>query len=143
MFEVEFPVRSPEVLAPVIGQERVDNLINTGDFAREQLLGRRVVSINSTASGGGVAEMLPVLLAYVAGVDVGCGWLVIEGESEFFEITKRLHHRLHGERGDGGPLGERERQIFLDVAKKNEADAQRLLVPGDVVLLHDPQPAGL
>lgn len=143
MFEVQFPVRSPEVLAPVIGQERVDSLILTGDIARAALLGRRVVSINSTASGGGVAEMLPVLLAYVAGVDVGCSWLVLEGELEFFAITKRLHHRLHGERGDGGPLGEHERQVFLDVAKRNEPEAKRLLVPGDVVLLHDPQPAGL
>ncbi len=143
MFDVEFPVRSPEVLAPVIGQDRVDNLIATGDYARSELLGRRVVSINSTASGGGVAEMLPVLLAYVAGVDVGCDWLVLEGNSEFFEITKRLHHRLHGERGDGGPLGEHEREVFEEVAHQNQDDAQRLLAPGDVVLLHDPQPAGL
>ncbi len=143
MFEVSFQVRSPEVLAPVVGQERVDALVEAGDNARNQLLGRRVVSINSTASGGGVAEMLPVLLAYAGGVGVGCSWLVLEGESEFFTITKRLHHRLHGEPGDGGPLGDHERQVMRDVAEHNQADASRLLVPGDVVLLHDPQPAGL
>lgn len=143
MFEVRFPTRSPKVLIPVIGEDRVRELERIGELTREKLSGRRVVSINSTASGGGVAEMLPVLLAYVSGVGVDGRWLVVEGSPAFFEITKRLHNHLHGSPGDGGPLGPEERAVFDEVGRENESHLRRLLEPGDTVLLHDPQPAPL
>ena len=143
MFEVEFPVRSPALLAPVVGEDQVRSLVALGEQVHNQLKGRRVVSINSTAAGGGVAEMLPVLLSYASGVGVECRWLVVEGNAEFFEITKRLHNRIHGERGDGGPLGSAERDAMIAAIASNEADAARLMEPGDVVLIHDPQPTPL
>ncbi len=143
MYEVEFPTRSPEILTPIVGAHNVARLVATGNQVREELNGRRVVCVNSTAAGGGVAEMLAVLLAYTGGVGVDARWLVIEGNPEFFAITKRLHNQLHGEPGDGGPLGEAERAVLIQTAEQNEADARRLFEPGDVVLLHDPQPAGM
>ncbi|MFZ1652537.1 MAG: glycosyltransferase [Candidatus Nanopelagicales bacterium] len=143
MFEVSVPVRSPERLSGIIEPERLEHLLADGELTRKQLRGRRVVSINSTASGGGVAEMLQVLLAYCQGVGVDARWLVLEGDAEFFAITKRLHHRIHGERGDGGPLGKHEREHLIAVCERNLPEVRRLLEPGDVVLLHDPQPAAL
>ena len=53
--------------------------------------------------------MLTTLLAYARGVGVDARWEVIGGDAAFFTVTKRIHNRLHGYAGDGGPLGERER----------------------------------
>ena len=61
--------------------------------------------MNSTATGGGVAELLQTLLAYARGVGIDTRWLVIDGDAGFFEITKRIHNHLYGTAGDGGPLG--------------------------------------
>jgi trehalose synthase len=105
--------------------------------------GRVIWNVNSTAHGGGVAEMLRSLIAYARGAAVDARWLVIEGNPEFFEITKRVHNRLHGADGDGGELGERERAIYAAVADANAHELAGLVAPGDLVLLHDPQTAGL
>ncbi len=140
MFEVAFTVRSPELLVPVLGQARVDQLIAVGQQVTSELDGRRVVSINSTASGGGVAEMMPVLLAYAGGAGIDGHWLVIEGDRELFAITKRLHNLIHGEPGDGGPLGLAERDHMMAVWDRNRPTATELIRSTDAVLIHDPQP---
>jgi trehalose synthase len=102
-----------------------------------------VVCVNSTASGGGVAEMLRVLLPYVRGTGIDTRWLVIEGDERFFAITKRLHNVLHGVPGDGGPLGEDEQTHYEGVLHANAAQLANAVRAGDVVIIHDPQPAGL
>jgi trehalose synthase len=83
-------------------------------IGRTLLAGRTVWNVNSTARGGGVAEMLATLLAYARGIGVDTRWAVIEGNEHFFEITKRIHNRLHGYPGDGGPLGDAERKAYED-----------------------------
>jgi trehalose synthase len=99
--------------------------------------------VNSASDGGGVAELLHALLGYVAGAGIDTRWLVIDGEPAFFEITKRIHNRLHGAPGDGGPLGPDERARY-DATLARELEALGGLVrPGDVVVLHDPQTVGL
>jgi trehalose synthase len=110
---------------------------------RAELAGRRIWNVNSTARGGGVAEMLGPLLAYARGAGVDARWAVIEGDAPFFAVTKRLHNRLHGIPGDGGPLGPRERAVYEAALAPNAADLQGLVEIGDVVILHDPQTAGL
>jgi trehalose synthase len=141
--EVTFPVADPRVLAKVVRPDRVDALIDDGEKLRSALAGASVVCVNSTATGGGVAEMLQVLLPYVRGVGIDARWLVIEGDERFFAITKRLHNHLYGTAGDGGPLGEEEHEHYEAVQRANAAHLASLVRPGDVVLLHDPQPAGL
>jgi len=84
-----------------------------------------------------------VLLAYGRGAGVDTRWLVIDGDPEFFAITKRLHNLLHGAPGDGGELGPAQMEHFLDVSRRNAAVITSLVRPGDVVLLHDPQTTGL
>jgi len=107
------------------------------------LAGRVVWCVNSTARGGGVAELLRSLLAYTRGAGVDSRWSVLQGTPAFFAITKRLHNRLHGEIGDGGPLGHAERAEYEAVTAAGAQELAGLLRPGDVVILHDPQTAGM
>jgi trehalose synthase len=111
--------------------------------ARRRFAGVTIWNVNSTAHGGGVAEMLPSLLAYARAAGVDARWLVIPGESGFFEVTKRIHNRLHGALGDGGALDAGARLTY-EAALVRSADALSERVrPGDCVVLHDPQTAGL
>ena len=70
-------------------------------------------------------------------------WVVIEGDAEFFEVTKRLHNHLYGSRGDGGPLGPEEHRRYLRTMHENAGELLSFIRPDDVVILHDPQTAGL
>jgi len=110
---------------------------------RERLAGRRMWHVNSTATGGGVAEMLTSLLPYAGGAGADVRWSVVEGDPAFFEVTKRIHNRLHEDPGDGGPLGDEERAAYDRTLDREGADLIDALQQGDVVVLHDPQTAGL
>ena len=90
-----------------------------------------------------MVELLRSLLAYARGAGVDSRWLVIEGDEDFFRVTKRLHNHLHGYEGDGGPLGPEERASYEATIDRNAAEIVPLIDPQDVVLLHDPQTAGL
>ena len=94
--EVQVQALAPERLAPLIGPERMERFHKFAQAARDMLSGAVVLNVNSTATGGGVAEMLQTLLAYARGVGVDARWVVIEGDAEFFEITKRIHNHLYG-----------------------------------------------
>ncbi len=122
---------------------RVERLRLFAQRAREQLRGTVIWNVNATAQGGGVAEMLQAILSYGRGAGVDTRWLVLEGDPDFFAITKRLHNLLHGSPGDGGDLGEKERTHYREVLEANLPGLEERVRPGDIVLLHDPQPAGL
>lgn len=130
-------------LASLLEPPRGEQLLKRTEVASAMLRGRVVWNVNSTAQGGGVAEMLQTLLAYVQGAGVDARWLVLRGDPEFFAITKRLHNVLHGEPGDGGPLGDAERAHYEAVLADNLIAVCNEVRVGDVVLLHDPQTAGL
>jgi len=140
----EVPVASfsPERFRSLLGPsfKQVDEAIATG---RQLLAGRVIWHINSTARGGGVAELLQSLLAYARGAGVDARWLTISGNPDFFRITKRLHNRLHESPGDGGPLGPEERTIYESALAEAGDELMQLVQPGDIVYIHDPQPAGL
>ena len=68
---------------------------------------------------------------------------MIEGDPAFFAITKRIHNGLYGSPGDGGELGEEERRHYEAVQRRNADELLAIVRPGDLVLIHDPQPAGL
>jgi trehalose synthase len=136
----------PEPIArfePLIGHRRAGEVALSLAAAATRLAGRTWWNVNSTARGGGVAEMLWSLLAYARGAGLDARWLVIEGNPEFFHVTKQLHHAAHGMAGDGTPLGDAQREVY-ETTLAGTADALREIVrPGDIVLLHDPQTAGL
>jgi trehalose synthase len=134
---------APERLTPLIGPERAERFAATAKAARTLLDGHVVLNVNSTSTGGGVAELLQTSLAYARGAGVDARWSVIGGNPRFFEITKRIHNHLYGYRGDGGPLGADERRDYEATLRDNIDDDVALEEPGDIVVLHDPQTAGL
>jgi trehalose synthase len=127
----------------VLDPEDCRRLLGRLARAAERLAGRRLWQVNSTEQGGGVAEMLHFLLGYLAGAGIDTRWVVIEGNQEFFEVTKRVHHLLHGQPGDGGELDEPARASYRQTLKEPLGELQPRVEPGDVVVLHDPQTAGL
>ena len=140
--EVPLSPASLERFRALLGESyaQVDDAIAAAD---RLLRGRVIWHVNSTARGGGVAEMLQSLLAYARGAGVDTRWLTISGEPDFFRVTKRLHNHLHGSPGDGEVLEAKERAIY-DLTLAENADALGALVrPRDIVYLHDPQTAGL
>jgi trehalose synthase len=140
---VDVPRRPVAAFEEVIGLPRTTRLLAAAaDFRK--VAGRRVVwNFSSTATGGGVADMLQVLVGYTKDLAIDIRWLVIDGDSEFFRITKRLHNRIHGQSGDGGALGAAELSHLVDVMSANAESVGDRVSAGDLVLLHDPQTAGL
>lgn len=143
MRDVRIDAVSLERLERLLDPERAGRLQSNVVLARRILDGRIVWNVNATASGGGVAEMLTTLLAYSRGAGVDTRWLVLDGNPRFFRITKRLHNFLHGALGDGGPLGDAERDEYESVLAGNLDNMRSRVRAGDIVLLHDPQAAGL
>jgi trehalose synthase len=141
--EVEVPSRDAERFRSVLPPERYAAFEHAAQEGRQLLDGRVVWNVNSTARGGGVVELLRPLVGYTRGLGVDARWLVIDATPEFFELTKRIHNRLHGSEGDGGPLDERARRLYEDVLEENLDPLRERVHAGDVVVVHDPQPAGL
>jgi trehalose synthase len=138
------PVTSRPVaqLEPVVGAERYSQLLRAADSFQSEMSGRTVWNISSTAVGGGVAEMLHALLGYVEDLGIPSHWAVITGDAGFFVITKRLHHELHGDMS-GGPLTVADAGHYARMLAANAVELLGQIRPGDLVLLHDPQTAGL
>src|SRR3954471_2391124 len=102
----------PNRFQTVLPPDRMRAFEQDAEEGRRLLDGRVVWNINSTARGGGVVELLRPLVAYARGAGVDTRWVVIEGSPEFFAVTKRIHNRLHGAEGDGGPLDDRARSVY-------------------------------
>jgi trehalose synthase len=132
----------PSPLGEAISASRLSHLEQQGQSVRIALGGRRVVNVNSTAVGGGVAEMLHTLLGYASGVGIDVRWAVLDAPAEFYALTKRLHHMLHGVAG-GLALSDDDRTLYEHVLKHEAAQLHAVVRSGDVVVLHDPQTAGL
>ena len=130
-------------LEALLPPDRVERLDHHVVAARRMLAGRTVWNINSTARGGGVAEMLHGLVAYAAGSGIDVRWLVVTGDPDFFAVTKRIHNRVHGVAGAPGALDAAARATYDATLARQAREIVDLVRPGDVVLLHDPQTAGL
>src|SRR6476646_8213203 len=103
MREVSIDPVPLERMEPLLTPERADRLRTMAKHARGLLHGRTVWNLSSTSQGGGVDTR----------------WLVMEGDPEFFELTKRLHNMLHDAPGDAGALGPGEREHYLAVTRAN------------------------
>ena len=133
----------PERFRSLLGARALEEFEHTIRRGRELLSTRTFWNVNSTAFGGGVAEMLRSLIGYARGAGLDARWSVIPGDAEFFRLTKRLHNRLHGHEGDGGPLGAAERELYEARGAQNAALLAARVSSSDVVLLHDPQTASM
>ena len=108
----------------------------------ENIGDRTIWMINSTASGGGVAEMLPSQMRILRSLGVKIEWLVIEADDDhFFDLTKRIHNAIHG--AGTGIFTEEERDVYEEVNRKNLPKALEYIQDGDLVVIHDPQPMPL
>jgi trehalose synthase len=121
-----------EEYAPLVGQPVIDELY----LLARSLEGRSVQNVNSTAVGGGVAEILTRMIPLLKQLGVDARWDVIRGNEKFFNTTKKFHNGLHGVPVEIS-IGEYE--DFLDVNRQNAAGMSF----GDVVFVHDPQPIAL
>src|SRR6266536_2861894 len=110
---------------------------------REAMRGRVLWNINSTARGGGVAEMLASLIPYQRGAGIDERWAVFQGSPEFFNTTKKLHTLLHGIEHDDGLLDDADRARYEGATAVNAGALAEMMHRGDVAILHDPQTAGL
>jgi trehalose synthase len=131
--QVELEQRQLDDYRPIVGD---DCLAHIRALA-EPLQGARVVHVNATAFGGGVAEMLVTLVPLMRDVGLDAGWQVIQGKDEFFNVTKACHNGLQGM---DIPFTEDMKAIWR---RYNEMNAARFEGQYDFVVVHDPQPAGL
>src|SRR6476620_5798800 len=101
--------------------------------------GRSVLMLNSAATGGGVAEMLPRLVLMLQELGITASWAVMKTDRvEFFRLTKRIHNLIHGE---GNPvLGPEERELYEEVNRSVADELRPHLKEGDLLVVHDPQP---
>jgi trehalose synthase len=117
----------------VVGPEVIEELRIVSRFVRHKSL----QNINSTAVGGGVAEILTRLIPLLEELEVNATWDVIKGDQAFFNVTKAFHNALHGAHEEITP---EMLQAYRDTTEMN---LRSLNFTGDVILVHDPQPAGL
>jgi trehalose synthase len=117
----------------IVGVAELDEL----RFLARELKGKTVKMVNSTAVGGGVAEMLNQLIPLLNELEVNTHWDVITGGNDFFEVTKAFHNALQGSEYN---LTQQARDIFL---MHNEQNRQRIQFSEDFIVIHDPQPAAL
>lgn len=122
-----------EDYARIVGQGQLDTL----RFLAKDLKGKSIKMVNSTAVGGGVAEMLNRLVPLLSELEVPAHWEVITGGNDFFEITKAFHNALHGTPYE---LTKAAQDIFL---MYNEQNRKRMQFEEEMVVIHDPQPVGL
>jgi trehalose synthase len=141
--EVPAPPLAVSELEPVIGPERYARLLAAAAEFRQRLGPRTIWTVSSTAVGGGVAEMLQVLVGYAAGLEIPIHWTVIGGDPEFFAITKAQHNQIHGQADGTGMIGPAAARHYEQVLAANADELLERVRPGDLVLLHDPQTAGL
>jgi trehalose synthase len=121
--------------------EEVALVRKAGQAAARRLAGRKVWVVNSTAQGGGVAEMLMREVALLRQLGIDAGWLVIAAsDPAFFRLTKRLHNMLHGL--NQGPLTADDRALYERVSRELAAELKQEVRPGDLLVVHDPQPLG-
>lgn len=117
---------------PIVGQPVIEELF----LLSKHLEGRRIQNINSTAVGGGVAEILTRMIPLLNQLGVAARWDVIKGDEKFFVVTKKFHNGLHGV---PVTVSKEEYEWFLEVNRENAAQ----LSFEDIVFVHDPQPVAL
>jgi trehalose synthase len=107
-----------------------------------RLQGRTVWMVNSTAQGGGVAEMLPTMVSLLNELGIDTRWFVIQSrDQDFFRLTKRIHNLIHG--SDDPRFDDGHRATYEAVNAANARTLGEMVSPGDVLVVHDPQPMPL
>jgi trehalose synthase len=118
---------------PIVGKSNIQDL----KLLASKLSGKVIQNINSTYSGGGVAEILSRMVPLLSELGVDARWSIIKGDTAFFEVTKKLHNALHGR---DEKITSQDISVFSKTSRKN---IEELELYGDIVFIHDPQPIAL
>ncbi|RQG95504.1 glycosyltransferase [Natrarchaeobius chitinivorans] len=133
MHAPSLPDRTIEAYTDVTGHGRLERLRSLA----ETLADRRILHVNSTATGGGVAELLRSIVPVCEDLEVGTDWLVVDADDDFFEVTKAMHNGLQG---SGPPLTGEMKATYRAVTERNAVELDEEY---DLVVIHDPQPLGM
>jgi trehalose synthase len=125
--------RTLEDHRPFVGDEVISEIYRKATCLR----GKRVIHVNSTYQSGGVAEMIVSLVPLMNNVGIETQWTILNGEIDFFSITKNFHNALQGQRID---FTDTDLDLYI---RTNEAFSRQLKLDHDVVVIHDPQPLPL
>jgi trehalose synthase len=127
------PKKSLDDYAPIVGGGAIREIRSLASY----LKGASVQHVNSTAVGGGVAELLGYLVPLMRDVGLDAHWDVIAASPAFFQVTKAIHNNLHGASEELTPDAIR---TFWDTTQQNVGVLRRDV---DFECIHDPQPVGL
>ena len=122
--------------AEIIGSEAIEHLHQLARY----LKGIDVLHINSTKTGGGVAEILTRLVPLMNELGIVTVWEVIEGNEEFFTVTKTFHNALQGY---DLQLTKRMREVYEQVLAENAVKLRDRILEADIIFIHDPQPLAI
>ena len=125
--------RSIAAYASIVGGEKIEELMSLA----AELRGARVLHINSTGYGGGVAEILRSHIPLLRSLGIDADWMIIRGDETFFTVTKAFHNSLQGAEYC---LDGRAKEIYL---ANNSRNARSLNGNYDYIVVHDPQPAAM
>ncbi|MDD3149588.1 MAG: glycosyltransferase [Candidatus Gastranaerophilales bacterium] len=125
--------KSVDEYIPVVGEERINRLKEIA----KPLRGKKVLNINATAYGGGVAELLKTQIAIMQDLGLQVDWNVLTAPPEFYDVTKLFHNTMQG---DLKKATDEQKQIYLETV---EANAKSLVENYDFVVIHDPQPLAM
>jgi trehalose synthase len=115
---------------PIVGRSVIEDM----RLLAGKLAGKRIQHVNSTAIGGGVAEILNRLVPLCNELGVDSRWDVIKGGDRFFSVTKKFHNALHGK---SESLDREDFDVFVETGRKN---AMQMSMDSDIIFIHDPQP---
>ena len=119
-----------EEYQPIVGKNIIDEL----EILGSHLAGRKVLNVNSTFSGGGVAEILTRMIPLLNQLGVDATWDVIHGDDAFFNVTKKFHNALHGR---DESVTKDDLDIFMETSRRNN---DSVALNADIYYIHDPQP---
>jgi trehalose synthase len=120
----------------VVGKDAIDELSEVA----ASFEGKKIVHVNSTKAGGGVAEILHRMLPLMNELGIKTGWEVMEGENTYYDVTKSFHNGLQGNEIE---ISNKKMRIYEQTNKENANRLRPILEEADVVFIHDPQPAPL
>jgi len=120
--------------ADIVGKKNINQIKSLARLSQ----GKKVVMVNSTKDGGGVAEILHRLVPLLNELEIDCRWEVIAGSKEFFNITKNMHNGLQGTKRS---FSADEYSKYLSINEKNSKNLD--LDDADIVIIHDPQPLAI
>jgi trehalose synthase len=117
----------------IVGSDTLEELL----LLARPLVGKSVLNVNSTAVGGGVAEILSRMIPLFQELGMDARWEVVKGGEDFYAVTKKFHNALHG---DPQSVTPKDFQVYEDTLDEN---LSRMSLDEDFVFIHDPQPAAL